>query len=113
MPMLCYGWQMRGIAVMTRLALATLFAIISFDASAVVRYMIQGMTCAQVKEALDRDSVAILFRPGKSGVTLYDRYVKDGSVCAAGYVAAIERIASADTDDCPVTKCIESRRFGD
>ncbi len=98
---------------MTRLALAALFVIISFDAQAIVRYMVQGMTCAEVREALDRDGVAILFRPGKSGVTLYDRFVKDGSFCASGSMAAADRITSADTDDCPVTKCIDGRRFGD
>jgi hypothetical protein len=98
---------------MTRLALAAFFAIISFDASAIVRYMVQGMTCAEVQQALDRDGVAILFRTGKSGVALYDRFVKDGTFCASGSTAAAERITSADTDDCLVTKCIDVRRFGD
>ncbi len=98
---------------MTRLALAAFFAMISFDASAIVRYMVQGMTCAEVQEALERDGVAILFRPGKSGVTLYERYVKDGSLCASGLMAAADRITSADTDNCPVIKCIDGRRFGD
>ncbi|MGE0281755.1 MAG: hypothetical protein AB7P20_14230 [Rhizobiaceae bacterium] len=97
---------------MTRLALAAFFALVSFDASAIVRYMVQGMTCAEVREALDRDGVAILFRTGKSGVTLYDRYVKDGSLCASGSLTATERITSADTDDCLVTKCVDGRRFG-
>ena len=97
---------------MTRLAVAAVFSIVSFDASAIVRYMVQGMTCAEVGEALERDGVAILFRPGKSGVTLYDRFVKDKSFCAAGYTTAAERISAADTDDCRVTKCIEVRRFG-
>ena len=97
---------------MTRLAMAAVFSIMSFDASAIVRYMVQGMTCAEVGEALDRDGIAILFRPGKSGVTHYDRFVKDGSYCAAGYTTAAERISAADTDDCRVTKCIEVRRFG-
>lgn len=50
---------------MTRMALAAFFAIISFDASAIVRYMVQGMTCAEVREALDRDGVAILFSTGE------------------------------------------------
>lgn len=98
---------------MTRLAVAALFFIVSFDASAIVRYMVQGMSCAEVHEALGRDGVAILYRQGKSGVTLYDRFVKDGSLCATGYTAFGERITAADTDDCPVTKCIETRRFGD
>ena len=60
----------------TRLAMAALFSIAPFDASAIVRYMVHGMTCAEVQEALDRDGIAILYRQGESGVVLYDRFVK-------------------------------------
>jgi hypothetical protein len=98
---------------MSRLALSAVFSIVSFDASAIVRYMVQDMTCQQVQEAVDRDGVAILYRQGKSGVTLYDRFVSDVSFCATGFSTAREGISTADTDDCRVTKCIEARRFGD
>jgi hypothetical protein len=66
-----------------------------------------------VQAALDRDGMAILFRQGKSGVTLYDRFVRDGSFCATGYTTTGEGISSADTDNCRVTKCIDSRRLGE
>jgi hypothetical protein len=99
-------------ATMTRLAMAVIFTLASFDASAIVRYMVQGMTCAEVQEALDRDGVAILYRQGQSGVVLYDRFVKDESYCRALSTTASERIAVADTIECPVRKCIELRRFG-
>lgn len=92
---------------------AAFFSIISFDASAIVRYMVQGMTCAEVQEALERDGTAILYRQGKSGVTLYDKVVKDETFCVAGFATAQQRVAAADTDNCRVTKCIETRRFGD
>ena len=98
---------------MIRLVMAAFFSIVSFDASAIVRYMVQGMSCAEVQDAVSRDGIAILYRQGKSGVTLYDRFVKDASLCATGYTASRERIEVADTDDCRVTKCIEARRFGD
>jgi hypothetical protein len=98
---------------MNRLAIAALFSLVAFDASAIVRYIVLDMTCKEVREALDRDGVAILYRQGKSGVTLYDRFVKDGSFCPTGYTAAREGIDVADTDDCRVAKCIEVRRFGD
>ena len=98
---------------MTRLALAAFLSIISVDATALVRYMVQGMTCAEVAEALERDGIVILFRSGKAGVTLYDRFVKDGSFCAPGYSTAVEGIVAADTDNCPVTKCVDARRFRD
>jgi hypothetical protein len=98
--------------MMIRLAVAAIFSIASFDASAVVRYMVQGMTCAEVQEALDRDGTAILYRQKESGIMLYDRFVKDGSLCRALTTMASEKIAVADTDACPVRRCIEMRRFG-
>ena len=96
----------------TRLAMAAMFSMVSFDASAIVRYMVQGMTCTEVQEALDRDGIAILYRQGESGVMLYDRFVKDESFCQAHSTTASEKIAVADTNGCPVRKCIELRRFG-
>jgi hypothetical protein len=95
-----------------RLAMAAIFSIASSEASAIVRYMVQGMTCAEVQQALDRDGIAILYRQGESGIVLYDRFVKDGSLCQALTTTAREKIAVADTDECPVRKCIEVRRFG-
>jgi hypothetical protein len=97
---------------MVRLMVAALFSIVSFDASAIVRYMVQDMTCGQVQDAVERDGTAILYRQGKSGILLYDRFVRDGSLCATGYTTIRERVRVADTEDCRVTKCVEAQRFG-
>jgi hypothetical protein len=102
----------RVVAMMTRLGLIAIFSMIPFEASAIVRYMVQGMTCAEVQEALDRDGVAVLYRQGASGVSLYDQFVKDGSFCGALSIITVERIAVADSGECRVSKCIELRRFG-
>jgi hypothetical protein len=99
-------------AMITRLGLVAMFSVASFDAHAIVRYMVQGMTCSEVKEALDRDGIAVLYRQNESGISLYDRFVGERAFCQAGYTTASERIAVADTDECPVRKCIEVRRFG-
>lgn len=98
--------------MMTRLALAAVFSMVSFEASAIVRYMVQGMTCAEVQEALNRDGIAVLYRQGASGISLYDRFVSDESFCEALSTTAAVRIAVADTDECRVSKCVEMRRFG-
>jgi hypothetical protein len=95
-----------------RLVAAVMLSLVSFDAGAVVRYLVQNMSCAEVQDALERDGVAILYRQGKSGVALYDRFVEDGSFCPAGDTTTTERIAVADTDECRVAKCISARRFG-
>lgn len=98
---------------MVRFAVVAFFCLVSFDALAIVRYMVQGMTCAEVQQAVERDGAAILFRQGKTGVALYDRFVRDGSFCNTGYTAAREGISAADTQVCRVTKCIQTNRFGD
>jgi hypothetical protein len=98
---------------MIRLAMAVFLSIIPFEAWAIIRYMVQGMTCAEVQAAVDRDGIAILYRQGESGVTLYDRFVRDGSFCGTGSMPAVEGISVADTDNCRVTKCIDAVRFGD
>jgi hypothetical protein len=98
---------------MIRFAVVVFFSVVSFEASALVRYMVQGMTCAEVQQAVERDGMAILFRQGTSGVALYDRFVRDGSFCATGFTAARDRITAADTADCQVTRCTGSSRSGD
>ena len=99
---------------MKRIVLAAILAVAPFEASAIVRYIIQDMTCAEVQEALDRDGEAILYRQSTgSGLPLYDRYVRDGTFCASGESASRASVPVADTDNCSVTKCIDVSRFGD
>jgi hypothetical protein len=95
-----------------RLVVVVMLSLVSFEAQAVVRYIVQNMSCAEVHQSLERDGTAILYRQGKTGAALYDRFVEDGSRCPAGYTATTERIVVADTDECGVSKCISARRFG-
>jgi len=101
---------------MSKLALV-LFAgavVWPFEASAIVRYMVADMTCAEVQDAVSRDGVAVLYRKtGRSGVPLYDRYVASQSFCEGGQSIVRESIPTADTQSCRVTKCMDSSRFGD
>jgi len=99
-------------AAVAKIVVAAFLMTVATDAWAIVRYMVQGMTCAEVQESVSRDGVAILYRHGEAGITLYDRFVKDGSFCSADSTTARERIAVADTDSCNVAKCVEARRFG-
>jgi hypothetical protein len=71
------------------------------------------MTCSEVREALQRDGVAVLYRKsGRSGVPLYDRYVANQSYCQAGQEVVSEEVPTADTDSCRVPKCLDRSRFG-
>lgn len=98
---------------MKRIVLAVVMALAPAQAFPAVRYMVQDMTCAEVKYALDRDGVAILYRKsGKAGVPLYDRYVANRSQCQSGQDMIGEGIPTADTNSCRVSKCIDQSRFG-
>ena len=70
---------------MKRIAAAVVILLVPFEASAVVRYLVKDMTCAEVQEALERDGTAILYRQAtSSGLPIYDRYVKSDDFCDSG-----------------------------
>ena len=97
---------------MKRIALAVVVLLIPFEASAVVRYLVQDMTCAEVQEALERDGAAILYRQAtSSGLPIYDRYVKSGDFCDSGQNISRASVPTADTNRCRVSKCIDVNRF--
>ncbi len=98
---------------MKRLALAFLLGIAPVEAWAIVRYMVQDMTCAEVQDAVQRDGIAILYRKaGTAGVPIYDRYVANQSFCQPGQSTIKETVPTADTRSCRVSKCIDESRFG-
>lgn len=98
---------------MRKLLLAAVAALMPVEAGAIVRYMVQEMTCAEVRESVDRDGAAILYRQGGKGVPLYDRYVADKSYCQSGQDTIKESVPTADTQNCRVSKCLDGSRFGD
>ena len=98
---------------MSRVVVAAIFSLIPIDAFAIVRYMVQDMTCAEVQEAVDRDGVAILYRQATgSGLPLYDRYVRSEDFCDSGQTVSRTSVPAADTERCRVSKCVDETRFG-
>ena len=98
---------------MKKYVVAAILALMPVEASAIVRYMVQDMTCAEVQDSVSRDGVAILYRKaGSSGVPLYDRYVANQSYCQSGQDTIRESVPTADTQSCRVSKCLDANRFG-
>lgn len=98
---------------MKKLFMACIVALVPVEAAALVRYMVQDMTCADVQDSVGRDGVAILYRKsGSAGVPIYDRYVANVSFCLPGQIVIRESIPAADTQSCPVSKCLDANRFG-
>ena len=74
-------------------------------AQAISRYNSTGMTCGAVQSIIEREGAAIFRYPGRSGVTLYDRYVADERFCSGGEYAKSGTIPTKDTRSCPVRHC--------
>lgn len=98
---------------MKRVLIGLVLALMPVEAFAIVRYMVQGMTCSEVQASVERDGVAILYqKAGNAGVPLYDRYVANQSFCQGGQSMIRESVPTADTKSCRVSKCIDENRFG-
>jgi hypothetical protein len=79
------------------------------DASAISRYDISNMSCAKVQGLVQSQGAVILrYRSARvPGLPLYDRYVRDSSYCDPSQFATRAGVPTADTDYCPVARCIE------
>ena len=83
---------------MKRKLIIGLVFLIPFEAHAIVRYLVQDMTCDEVNEAIERDGQAILYRQAsESGLPLYNRYVSGAKFCTDGQKLVCESVATADT----------------
>ena len=94
------------------IALPILLAAVA-DAAAISRYDIGGISCAKVKGIIQSEGAAILrYRSQHNpALTLYDRYVKDGRYCESGEIATRTGVPTADSNYCPLRKCIQNEIF--
>ncbi|WP_176083076.1 hypothetical protein [Martelella sp. HB161492] len=92
-----------------RLALAAALVIASTaPASAINRYDVNTMTCAQAQAVVAQEEAAILRYPAPdgSGRILYDRYVRGPGVCFAQAGHAVKNyIPTKDTKSCFMLSC--------
>ena len=98
---------------MKRLLVAAVFWLVAFEASALTRYDIDNMTCAQIQAlvAADGSAIAALSSKRYFSLPLYDTYVSGQKSCDDGEVALRTGVPSTDQKYCPVYKCVESSTF--
>ena len=98
---------------MIRLLVAAAFCLVAFEASALERYDIDNMTCAQIQAIVTADGKATLrYRSKRSfGLPLYDIYVNGQQACENSEVALRSGVPSTDRTYCPVYRCVESSIF--
>ncbi|MCB1447390.1 MAG: hypothetical protein KDJ87_16750 [Rhizobiaceae bacterium] len=89
------------------LAVAMAIAAVA-PAQAVSRYSSLQLSCGEITAIVRREGAAI-FRypsPRRTGVTLYDRYVRNSSFCATHQALEKVYIPSAGGEQCPVQHCV-------
>ncbi|MGE6739218.1 hypothetical protein ACQKGC_02955 [Allorhizobium pseudoryzae] len=89
------------------LSVIPLSLVLVAPAQAISRYNSTGMTCEAVQSTLAREGAAVLRYPGRTGVTLYDRYVASGRFCTADDFADDATVPTRDRADCPVKHCVK------
>ena len=86
---------------------ALALSLVAFEAHAISRYDIAGMSCSRVQGIVRADGAAILRYPSprNPSLTLYDRYVAHGGYCQIDEEAVASFVPTKDTASCPVLKC--------
>jgi len=94
------------------LGLAACLSLPAADAEAISRYTSTSMTCSKVRAIIDREGAAIMqHRSPRTGLPLYDRYVKNRLFCPGGQTTDRTSIPASDTPSCPVYRCEEIQFF--
>lgn len=90
---------------------AVCLSLVAAEAHAVSRYNPTQMSCDRVQSTVNRQGAVILrYTSPRSGVPLYDRYVRDSRFCAPGQVRTRAFVPTADAQSCPVYNCKEQER---
>jgi hypothetical protein len=95
---------------MSRLTVIATLALLvagALPAGAITRHASLSLSCAEISAIIRREGAAI-FRypsPRKIGLTLFDRYVRDGSFCARHQGLETVYVPSAGGGQCPVRRC--------
>ena len=89
--------------------LAILITLIACSpAGATSRYAALQLTCDEIRSIILNEGAAI-FRypsPRRTGITLYDRYVRNDSYCASHQSTEKVYIPSANGNQCLVQHCV-------
>jgi len=101
-----------GVSMKLIAAVALCLSLSAVEAHAINRYTSTSMTCSRVKAIISQEGAAIMrYRSPRTGITLYDRYVKNRLFCQAGETTDRTYIPTSDVPSCPVDRCKEIEFF--
>jgi len=93
-------------------AAAAGFSLHAVEAHAINRYTSTSKTCSQVQAIISQEGAAIMpYQPPRTGLPLYDRYVKNRLFCPAGQTTDRAYIPTRDLPACPVNRCEDIQFF--
>jgi len=93
-------------------AVAAAVSLHAGEAHAINRYTSTSKTCSEVWAIISREGAAILqHRSPRTGLPLYDRYVKNRLFCPAGQTTDRAYIPTRDQQACPVNRCEDIQFF--
>ena len=93
---------------MSRFLVLLLALAAASPATAISRHAALEKSCGEIKSIITDEGAAI-FRypsPRRTGITLYDRYVRNENFCASHQVTEKVYIPSANGEQCQVQRCI-------
>ncbi|RDJ13822.1 hypothetical protein [Rhizobium grahamii] len=92
---------------MKNLVVVIAFIMAASPALAISRYNSLSMSCQAARASIHNEGAVILRYPSKrvSGMTLYDRYIRDSTYCDAHQYAAWTTIPTKDNPRCHVLNC--------
>lgn len=106
------GGKRAGTVRCLMLAVAAGFSFHAVEAHAINRYTSTSMTCSKIKAIISQEGAAIMqYRSPRTGLPLYDRYVKNRLFCPGGQTTDRAYIPSQDLPACPVNRCEEIEFF--
>ena len=93
-------------------AVAAGLSLFAVEAQAINRYNSTSKTCSQVQSIISQEGAAIMrYQSPRTGVPLYDRYVKNRLFCPAGQTTDRAYIPTRDLPACPVNRCEDIQFF--
>jgi hypothetical protein len=110
LPDLWISPLMKAALPMTRVLIGICATMLATESLA-ARYEVANKSCRQLRAIVLRDGAAILrWRSQRSGVILYERFVRNMAFCPAGQITDTASVPAAD-GNCWLPKCIELEDF--
>lgn len=91
------------------IATVLVLAVTTGAANAISRHNSTSLSCDRIQSIIDAEGAAIMRYKSQRNpsLTLFDRYVSNGSFCPTEQYPILATIPAADTNRCIVYRCVD------